>query len=151
MSFLNVNKIPLYLYILQDSFGSPNKNDVNEKEKDINNLQNFVGILKNEEEQFQKINDYTESIINFQLDTYFSKLESILRNKIQKTKHKFFIFLKNNQNLNKKISYLDREKIKNNLKSSIVIHKIQNNCLNLVYIYKEFRNKKKNETIFNLA
>ena len=106
-------------------------------------MQNIVGILKNEEEQFQKINDYTASIINIQLDTYFSKLESILRNKIQKTKHKFFIFLKNNQNSNKKLSYLEREKIKKNLKSSIVVHKIQNNCLNLLYIYKEFRNKKK--------
>ena len=143
MSFLNVNKIPLYLYILQDSFGSPNKNDINEKEKDINNFQNIVGILKNEEEQFQRINDYTASIINFQLKTYFSKLETILRNKMQKTKHKFFIFLKNNQNSNKKISYLDREKIKKNLKSSIVVHKIQNNCLNLLYLYKEIRNKKK--------
>ena len=106
-------------------------------------MQNIVGVLKNEEEQFQKINDYTASIINFQLNTYFSKLESILRNKIKKTMHKFLIFLKNNKNPNKKISYLDREKIKKNLKSSIVVHKIQNNCLNLLYIYKEFRNKKK--------
>ena len=106
-------------------------------------MQNIVGILKNEEEQIQKINEYTTSIIDFQLKTYFSKLETILRNKMQKTKHKFFIFLKNNQNSNKKISYLDREKIKKNLKSSIVVHKIQNNCLNLLYLYKEIRNKKK--------
>lgn len=113
---------------------------MNEKEKDINN---FVSILKNEEEQFQKINDYTASIINFQLNTYFSKLESKIRNKIKKTKYRFFIFLKNNKNSNKAISYLDKEKIKRNLKSSIVIHKIQNNCLNLLYIYKKFRNKKK--------
>jgi len=109
----------------------------------MNNLQNIVGILKNEEEQFEKINEYTESIINFKLNIYFSKLESMIRNKIQKTKHKFFIFLKNNKSSNKTISYLDKDKIKRNLKSSIVLHKIQNNCLNLMYIYKEFRNKKK--------
>ena len=108
------------------------------------NLNNIVGIIKNEEEQNLKtLENNTLAIINFQLKTHLSNLFLIIQKKLYIIKHQFFIFLKNNPNSNKSISFPDYDKISQNLKMSIVMHKIQNSCQNLMQIYKEYRIKKK--------
>ena len=108
------------------------------------NLNNIVGIIKNEEEQNLKtLENNTLAIINFQLKTHLSNLFLIIQKKLYIIKHQFFIFLKNNPNSNKSIPFPDYDKISQNLKMSIVMHKIQNSCQNLMQIYKEYRIKKK--------
>ena len=108
------------------------------------NLNNIVGIIKNEEEQNLKtLENNALAIINFQLKTHLSNLFLIIQKKLYIIKHQFFIFLKNNPNSNKSISFPDYDKISQNLKMSIVMHKIQNSCQNLMQIYKEYRIKKK--------
>ena len=108
------------------------------------NINNIVGIIKNEEEQNLKtLETNTLAIINFQLKTHLSNLFLIIQKKLYIIKHQFFIFLKNNPNSNKSISFPDYDKISQNLKMSIVMHKIQNSCQNLMQIYKEYSIKKK--------
>ena len=108
------------------------------------NINNIVGIIKNEEEQNLKtLETNTLAIINFKLKTHLSNLFIIIEKKLYVIKHQFFIFLKNNPNSNKSISFPDYDKISQNLKMSIVMHKIQNSCQNLIQIYKEYRIKKK--------
>jgi len=90
----------------------------------------------------QEINEYTSAIINFKLKTHISILISIFQNKLHKIKRQFFIILKNNTNLKKPIFY-DYDKISQNLKMSIVLHKINQSSMNLIQIYKAFRLRKK--------
>ena len=149
MSFLNVNTFLLiilfiiyYSFKIQDSFGSPNKDNESPNDNDTNNI-NKNQQNDEQNENLQKIDDFTSSIINFKLKTNLSILISIIENKLHKIKHEFFIFLKNNKNPKNSINFYDYKKLNKNLKMSIILHKINKCSFNLIKIYKTYRLRQK--------
>ena len=138
MSFLNVNIYINIFIIIQDSFGTPDKND-NKKKNTIKNEQ---------EEEFSndEITNYTSSIINFKLKTNLSILITILDNKLQKQKLEIFNDLKNfNKSINNNINNISSENINDQLKKYLIFHNIQKNCNNILKIYNLFCLKKKSK------
>ena len=137
MSFLNVNRYINKFIIIQDSFGTPDKN----KDKKKNSL-------KNEEEEFSndEITNYTFSIIDFKLKTNLSILIAIFDNKLQKQKLEAFNYIKNFNKSNKNLfNNISSENISNQLKKYLIFHTIKKNCNNILKIYNLFRTKKKSK------
>ena len=138
MSFLNVNIYINIFIIIQDSFGTPDKND-NKKKNTIKNEQ---------EEEFSndEITNYTSSIINFKLKTNLSILITILDNNLQKQKLEIFNHIKNfNKSINNNINNISSENINDQLKKYLIFHNIQKNCNNILKIYNLFCLKKKSK------
>ena len=138
MSFLNVNIYINIFIIIQDSFGTPDKND-NKKKNTIKNEQ---------EEEFSndEITNYTSSIINFKLKTNLSILITILDNNLQKQKLEIFNHIKNfNKSINNNINNISSENINEQLKKYLIFHNIQKNCNNILKIYNLFCLKKKSK------
>ena len=138
MSFLNVNIYINIFIIIQDSFGTPDKND-NKKKNTIKNEQ---------EEEFSndEIANYTSSIITFKLKTNLSILITILDNYLQKQKLEIFNHIKNfNKSINNNINNISSENINDQLKKYLIFHNIQKNCNNILKIYNLFCLKKKSK------
>ena len=138
MSFLNVNIYINIFIIIQDSFGTPDKND-NKKKNTIKNEQ---------EEEFSndEITNYTSSIINFKLKTNLSILITILDNNLQKQKLEIFNHIKNfNKSINNNINNISSENINDQLKKYLIFNNIQKNCNNILKIYNLFSLKKKSK------